>query len=154
MTVAGLVIRPAVRADVPAIVALFAGDTLGGHGDTTDSQALPGYLAAFDRIEASPCDTLYVAELDGRVVGTFQTTLTTTMTGRGRPLLTVEAVQTDAAMRGRGIGAAMMRHAVADGRRAGARLVQLMSNKARGDAHRFYERLGFARSHEGFKLKL
>jgi hypothetical protein len=30
-------------------------------------------------------------------------------------------------------------------------MVQLTSNKKRTDAHRFYERLGFSRSHEGFK---
>lgn len=149
-----LIIRHAVRADVPAIVALLADDPLGGHGDTTDPAALPDYLEAFDRIAASPCDMLYVAELDGKLAGTFQTTLTTAMTGRGRPVLTVEAVQTARELRGRGIGAAMLRHAVEEGRKAGARLVQLMSSKARTDAHRFYERLGFVRSHEGFKLKL
>jgi hypothetical protein len=32
--------------------------------------------------------------------------------------------------------------------------VQLTSNKQRKDAHRFYERLGFVASHEGFKLAL
>jgi hypothetical protein len=32
--------------------------------------------------------------------------------------------------------------------------VQLTSQKRRTDAHRFYERLGFARSHDGFKLML
>ena len=62
-------IRPATRADVPAIVALFADDALGGHGDTTDPAVLPDYLAAFERIAASPCDTLYVAEVDGVVAG-------------------------------------------------------------------------------------
>jgi hypothetical protein len=30
-------------------------------------------------------------------------------------------------------------------------MVQLTSNKKRSDAHRFYERLGFLKSHEGFK---
>lgn len=34
------------------------------------------------------------------------------------------------------------------------RAVQLTSNAACKDAHRFYERLGFAQSHLGFKLKL
>jgi hypothetical protein len=33
-------------------------------------------------------------------------------------------------------------------------MVQLSSNMARTDAHRFYERLGFAKSHFGFKMKL
>jgi hypothetical protein len=32
--------------------------------------------------------------------------------------------------------------------------VQLTSDKTRTDAHRFYERLGFAATHEGMKLKL
>jgi hypothetical protein len=32
--------------------------------------------------------------------------------------------------------------------------VQLTSNKVRTDAHRFYEKLGFTKSHEGFKLTL
>lgn len=36
----------------------------------------------------------------------------------------------------------------------GATIVQLTSDKRRGDAHRFYERLGYVASHEGFKLEL
>ena len=68
----GVAIRVARRGDVPAIVALFAADSLGGHGDTTDPDALADYFAAFDRIAASPHDRLYVAELGGEVVGTFR----------------------------------------------------------------------------------
>lgn len=151
---ASLVVREARRADVPAIVALFAADEVGGHGDTTDPAALPGYEAAFDHIAASPADALYVAELDGEVVGTFQTTLITTMTGCGSASLTIEAVQTRADMRGRGIGEAMVRFAIERGREAGVRLVQLSSNAARTDAHRFYRRLRFIQSHVAFKMKL
>jgi hypothetical protein len=33
-------------------------------------------------------------------------------------------------------------------------LVQLTTDKARDDAHRFYDRLGFVASHEGRKLQL
>jgi hypothetical protein len=33
-------------------------------------------------------------------------------------------------------------------------MVQLTSDKRRTDAHRFYQRLGFAATHEGFKLHL
>jgi GNAT superfamily N-acetyltransferase len=149
-----VVIRPAERRDIGAIVALFADDALGGHGDTTDESVRPRYEAAFARISASPDNMLYVAERQGEIVGTYQTTLTTTMSGQGSSSLTISAVQTRADLRGHGIGEQMMRFAVEEGRAKGARLVQLMSNGKRTDAHRFYERLGFSKSHAGFKMKL
>lgn len=147
-------IREATEADLPALIALFAADAIGGHGDTTDEDAQPLYKAAFAAIAASPNDRLYVAVLDGAVVGTFQTTVVTSLTGRGSTNMIVEAVQTREDMRGRGIGAAMIGHAITEARRIGCRKVQLTSNIARTDAHRFYERLGFSRSHAGFKLTL
>lgn len=154
MQVQTATIREATENDLEAIIALFADDPLGGHGDTTDPQALPDYTAAFRKIATSPNEALYVAELDGEVVGTFQTMVTTTMTARGASSLIVEAVQTRADMRGRGIGAVMINFAIDKARAGGMRLVQLTSNAVRTDAHRFYERLGFTPSHIGFKLKL
>lgn len=154
MQVQTATIREATENDLEAIIALFADDPLGGHGDTTDPQALPDYSAAFSKISTSPNETLYVAELDGEVVGTFQTMVTTTMTARGASSLIVEAVQTRADMRGRGIGAVMINFAIDKARADGMRVVQLTSNAVRTDAHRFYERLGFTPSHIGFKLKL
>lgn len=154
MQVQSVMIREATEDDLEAIVALFADDPLGGHGDTTDPQALPAYRAAFTRIAASPNETLYVAELSGEVVGTFQTMVTTTLTARGSSSLIIEAVQARADIRGRGIGAAMINFAIDKARESGMRLVQLTSNAVRKDAHRFYERLGFSPSHIGFKMKL
>jgi GNAT superfamily N-acetyltransferase len=147
-------IREATENDLEAIVSLSADDPLGGHGDTTDAEALPCYRAAFQKIAVSPNETLYVAELAGEVVGTFQTMVTTTMTARGSPSLIIEAVQTRSDMRGRGIGAAMINFAIEKARKDRMRLVQLTSNAVRKDAHRFYERLGFTPSHIGFKIKL
>ncbi|MAY62508.1 MAG: GNAT family N-acetyltransferase [Rhizobiales bacterium] len=152
--VATVVIRPARREDVAELAAMFASDTLGGHGDTAEVDALPDYLAAFDWIEASPDNWLWVAEIEGTVVGTYQSTYLRTLTGRGSSSLTIEAVHTHQHMRGAGIGTAMIEHGIGQGRALGVRLVQLMSNAARTDAHRFYERLGFVRSHAGFKMKL
>jgi GNAT superfamily N-acetyltransferase len=149
-----ILVRPAEEADIGAIAALFADDAVGGHGDTTDESARPRYEAAFRRIAASPNDTLYVAEWKGEVVGTFQTTLVTTMSGQGSSSLTISAVQTRADLRGHGIGGRMIRFAVEEARAKGARLVHLMANRKRVDAHRFYERLGFVKSHAGFKMKL
>jgi GNAT superfamily N-acetyltransferase len=63
-------------------------------------------------------------------------------------------VKVKAARRSGGIGARMMEFAEEHARAQGAALLELTSNKTRGAAHRFYERLGFSRSHEGFKKKL
>ena len=147
-------VRPAREADVPAIAAIFATDTLGGHGDTTDPEVLPQYLQAFRSIAASGNQCLYVVEEGGDVVATFQTMITTTMPGRGTSAMIIEAVHTHPDHRGRGIGKLMIEYCIADAQARGLRLVQLTSNAKRVDAHRFYERLGFSPSHLGFKLKL
>jgi len=149
-----LIIREAQEADLPALIALFAADDIGGHGDTIDAAAFLDYLKAFSAITASPDQTLYTAERDGELVGTFQTMVTTTLTGRGSSSMIIEAVQTRADMRGQGIGAEMIGFAIAEAKRRGVRLVQLTSNAKRRDAHRFYERLGFKPSHLGFKMAL
>lgn len=149
-----LTIREAEQHDIGAIAAILAGDEVGGHGDTSDPSALPCYLAAFDRISASGNETLYVVEYRGEVVATFQTLITTTMSARGASSMIIEAVHTRADMRGRGVGAFMISFCIEDARRRGMRLVQLTSNAARRDAHRFYERMGFKPSHLGFKMTL
>lgn len=149
-----LLIREARETDVPDIAALFAEDTLGGHGDTDDPAALPSYLAAFRTIAASGNETLYVIEQQGEVVATFQTLVTTSMTARGSRSMIIEAVHTKANRRGQGIGAHLIGFCIEEARRLELRLVQLTSNAARKDAHRFYERLGFKPSHLGFKMKL
>jgi GNAT superfamily N-acetyltransferase len=154
MTGLPILIRTAREDDLTALVALFAADLVGGHGDTAAPDAFPDYLKAFRTIEASLDQTLYVAEREGEVVGTFQTMITTSLTGRGSSSMIIEAVQTRSDMRGHGIGALMIEFCIDEAMRRGVRLVQLTSNAVRKDAHRFYERLGFKSSHLGFKMAL
>lgn len=149
-----ILIRRAREADLPELIALFAADDLGGHGDTTDESAFEDYLKAFNVIDASQNEQLFVAEDNGEIVGTFQTLFTRTLSSRGSLSMIIEAVQTRADRRGNGIGARMMDYAVEEAKRRDCRLVQLTSNMARTDAHRFYERQGFTKSHAGFKMKL
>jgi GNAT superfamily N-acetyltransferase len=152
--VAVVTIREAEAEDVEAIVRLYEADKLGGHGDTWTPENAPSYRRAFAAIGASPDNSLYVAAMDGSVVGAFQLTFIPIMTGRGRILARLEAVQVRSDLRSKGIGATMVAFAEHLARGRGARRLSLTSNKARTEAHRFYERLGYARSHEGFSKAL
>jgi len=152
--VTALAIREAEAADLETIIRLHEEDDLGGHGDVWAPEHRPAYEAAFAAIERSAENLLFVAERDGRIVGTFQLTFIPSLTGRGALRVKVESVKVGSALRSQGIGAALMARAEIEARLKGAQLIELTSNKVRGNAHRFYERLGFARSHEGFKKKL
>jgi GNAT superfamily N-acetyltransferase len=132
-------IREATAGDVAAVVALLADDPLGATRESPGD--LAPYRAAFEVVDADPRQLLVVAERDGRVVGTLQLTLLPGLARRG-------------ALRGSGLGTALVRWAIDEARRRGCVLVQLTSDASRADAHRFYERLGFVPSHVGFKLAL
>jgi len=149
-----LEIREARAEDLEAIIRLHEEDELGKHGDVWSPETKPAYEAAFAAIARSPENTLFVAVDGDEVVGTFQLTFIPNLTGRGALRVKVESVKVRAARRSGGIGAKMMAFAEDHARRRGAAAMELTSNKTRKDAHRFYERLGFVRSHEGFKKKL
>lgn len=150
-------IRDATAADVPRIAALIAMGDASLPMSAAEAEAeggLPVYAEAFARIAAAPDNHLFIAVAADRIVGTYQLTVLPGIAERGRTRGKIESVHVDPALRSTGIGAAMMRHAIATARDKGIGLVELSSNKSRSDAHRFYERLGFARSHEGFKMAL
>jgi GNAT superfamily N-acetyltransferase len=48
----------------------------------------------------------------------------------------------------------MMEWAIERARQHGCHLMQLTSHQSRADAHRFYERLGFTKTHIGMKINL
>jgi ribosomal protein S18 acetylase RimI-like enzyme len=150
----GITIRPAKREDVERVASLIM---LGAATQTLTPDEIaaearhPDYVQAFADVLASPDNTLFVAQQGGEVVGTFQVTLIPGFVARGRKRAKLESVHVAPECRGRGIGAVMIAHAVAFAQAQGAGLVELTSNKSRVDAHRFYRKLGFDQSHEGFK---
>jgi GNAT superfamily N-acetyltransferase len=148
-------LRRARLEDVPAIVALIAADQLGATRDGVRDEAdLAAYTAAFRAIDADPAHVLVVADSAGEIVGTMQLSFLPGLARRGALRAQVEAVRVAKSTRGSGLGAVMMAWAIDEARRRGCALVQLTSDKSRTDAHRFYQRLGFAASHEGMKLAL
>ncbi|MES2045464.1 MAG: GNAT family N-acetyltransferase [Pseudomonadota bacterium] len=139
---------------MPPIVALLADDVNGAKREDASLPLDPGYGAAFDAIEADPNQMLVVAERDGRVIGTLQLSFLAGLSHRGAWRGQIEAVRIASDLRGQGLGAELIDWAVAQCRARGCKMAQLTSKGDRLDAHRFYERLGWAKSHAGFKLNL
>jgi len=130
--------RPASRADLPALVALYrelesdvSNVTLGRAGQI------------FDRIEEYPNYSIYLA-LDGAdVIGTFALLIMDAIGERCQPVGVVEDVVVARLARGKGIGKSMMVLAMEKCAAAGCYKMMLSSNIRRTGAHRFYESLGF-----------
>ncbi|MFC9297450.1 GNAT family N-acetyltransferase [Streptomyces sp. NPDC057011] len=148
-----MIFRTATRDDLPAVLALLADEER--VVDPASIVVGEAHERAFAAIGADPRnEVLVLTDPDGPVVGCLQLTYIPGLGQSGRERALVEAVRIRADRRGGGLGAELMELAVDRARERGCGLVQLTSNKRRGAAHRFYERLGFARSHEGFKLPL
>ena len=139
---------------MPAILRLCAAGTLDPAQKQPPHTPSAAHHAAFDAIEADPNNQVYVADVDGMVVGTFQLTFIRQLTYGGCLVAQVESVFVDPERRSSGVGAAMMQFARAEAERRGALRLQLTSNLQRERAHRFYERLGYQATHKGMKLYL
>jgi ribosomal protein S18 acetylase RimI-like enzyme len=92
------------------------------------------------RILESDALTLFLAEVEGRVVGMLTLVVAPIPTGV-RAL--IEDVVTDESARGQGVGGELVTTALDHARRLGATTVDLTSRPAREAANRLYVRLGF-----------
>lgn len=144
MTVA---FRPAGRDDIGAVVALLADDMLGQSREVADLQP---YLAAFQAMQDQGGNHLVVGVLDDRIVACYQLVILPGLSAATRRAQ-IEGVRVASDLRGRGIGAQLVADAETRARNAGCGLIQLTTNRSRGDARRFYDRLGFTPSHIGYK---
>lgn len=149
-----LTFRAATTADLPFIVGLIVEDSVVATSDDPSDANGFGYTAALSAIDADPNQEMLIAELAGEAVGCFQLTYIPGLMRRGMWRGLVEVVHVSAAHRSRGLGGEMMAWAIERCRDRGCGMIQLTSSKKRVDAHRFYRRLGFEQSHEGFKLML
>ena len=148
-----MIFRKAAAADLTDIVEMLANDPLGAMRE--DLQHPEKYEKAFDIITNDNNQELIVVETEkGEIIGTFQLTYIQYLTHQGSIRVQIESVRVRDDQRGKGIGEKMFQWAIARAKEKGAHLVQLTSDKKRPDAIRFYEKLGFVASHEGFKLAL
>lgn len=145
-----LKVRLAASADLPDVLRLYA------QPGFDDGKVLPldRAEAIFERMQSYPDYRLFVAELDGRIVGTFALLIMDNLGHQGAPSGILEDVAVDPAHQGRGIGREMVHHALEECRTKGCYKLALTSNLKRSRAHAFYEKLGLDRHGYSFLVQL
>jgi GNAT superfamily N-acetyltransferase len=143
-------VRKASAADIAAVLALYAQPDLDDGNVLTVDQG----VALFERFARYPDYTLYVAEQDGEIVGSFALLVMDNLGHLGSPSGIVEDVVVAPARQSSGIGAAMMRFALERCREKRCYKLVLSSNAKRVRAHAFYESLGYERHGYSFRVDL
>lgn len=145
-----LLIRPATVEDLPDTLRLYRESGVDS-GDTVELAVAEGW---FQRSLQYPNYHLWVAELEGKVVGTFTLLIMDNLIHQGSPSGIVEAVAVDPQLQGQGIGKQMMQRASAECRAANCYKLALSTNLKRERAHAFYESLGFEKHGYSFRIDL
>jgi len=141
-------IREVTDDDLPGALRVLADSGIdGGHSFTVEEAR--SHLA---RIRSWPNFRLFAVLDGGEVVGTYSLVIMDKLGKRGTPAGVVEDVAVEPSRQGKGVGRAMMAHAIEPCRKAGCYKLALSSNLKREGAHRFYESLGFERHGYSFVI--
>ncbi|MEQ6123540.1 GNAT family N-acetyltransferase [Pseudotenacibaculum sp. MALMAid0570] len=148
-----MVFRKATEKDLPRIIEMIADDKLGKTRENFQIPLPKEYVEAFQKINTDNNQELIVVEnKDAEIIGTLQLTFIQYLTYRGGIRAQIEAVRIRKDKRGLGIGKAMFEWAIERAKEKNAHLLQLTTDKKRPEAIKFYEDLGFVKSHEGMKI--
>lgn len=150
----GLQFRNAQSNDLVTLVEMLANDALGSQRERFELPLPQNYLDAFDAIDQDPNNELVVAALDSQIVGLLQLTFIPSLTYRGGWRAQIEGVRIAPEHRGKGFGRKLLEWSIKRAKERRCHLVQLTTDKARPNALRFYQDLGFEATHEGMKLHL
>jgi len=143
-------IREAGAEDVAGIQEVYraAGLERGAAFTVEEAQS---QLASF---RAYPNYRVFVAQLGGAIAGTYSLLIMDNLAKRGLRSGVAEQVAVMPGHQGKGIGRAMMQHAMEQCRAAGCYKLALSSNAKRAGAHEFYEAIGFERHGYSFVVPL
>lgn len=143
-------LRTALREDLPEVLRLYAQPAFYNGRVPSLAEA----ERVFERMARYPDYAVYVAELDGRIVGTFALLVMDNIGHMGTPSAIVEDVAIDPQLHGRGLGRALMQQALALCRDKGCYKLVLSSNLRRTEAHAFYEALDFEKHGYSYRVLL
>lgn len=140
--------REASKADLPELLRLYAQPDF----DNGNVLSLLEAERLFERIARYPDYKIYVAVVEGNVIGTFALLVMDNLGHMGAPSAIIEDVAVDPRWQGRGVGKMMMRYALQICGEKGCYKIALSSNLKREKAHAFYESLGFERHGYSFRI--
>src|SRR5690625_6854129 len=146
--------RIANKSDLPSIVRLLADDELGSQRERFEDPLPAAYYEAFNAIESQGGNQIILAVENQKVIGCLQLTIIPGLARQGMKRAQIEGVRVDRNYRGKRIGEKLFEEAILIAKSEKCGMVQLTTDKDRSDARRFYEKLGFAASHEGMKIIL
>ena len=145
-----IAIREARGEDVERVLELYREGEIGAE-DPFPAEEARAKLAAFRKY---PSYRVFVAEFEGEISGTYELLIMDNLAKRGRKSAIVEDVAVAKRHQGRGIGRAMMQHAMQLAKDARCYKLTLSSNLNRDEAHRFYEALGFEKHGYSFRVQI
>jgi N-acetylglutamate synthase-like GNAT family acetyltransferase len=150
------VIRNATEKDLPVILKLYRQLAIPPAED--EGQQIPvlnDYKKALDEIDSLPGCELIVAEEKGKVIGTVMFMIVPGLTHDAKPWIIVENVVVDKDCRRTGAGKLLMDYIKEKAEETGCCKIQLLSDKRRtGEAHKFYQAIGYNATAEGFRIYL
>ena len=158
MPVSEIAFRRGERNDLSQIIRLLVDDSLSGDLETAQdvsTDRIPTvYQQAWEAIVASRENQILVAVHGVQVIAALQLTMIPSLTLRGSRRAQIEGVRVAAGYRSQGVGTQLMQWAIVLAKEENCEIVQLTMDRRRERAFRFYKRLGFIASHEGFKMQL
>jgi len=149
----GITVRTACSGDLLAVLGVHARREADGR-PPAEATEIEG--RTWSHMLGVPGLCVYLAEMDGDIVGTASAMILPNVTYDCHPTAIIEAVVVAHSYRRKGVATSLLQRALKDMRSAGCNKVQLLSHKRHSSdgAHRLYTSLGFQPEAQGFRLYL
>ncbi|CAN7413314.1 GNAT family N-acetyltransferase [Agrobacterium tumefaciens] len=143
-----IALREAGPGDLPGLLELYQSLNPSDPELTTHEAGAP-----FAAMLNQPGLTVFLAMHDGQAVATATLLVVPNLTRAARPYALIENVVTLEALRGRGYGRMVVRHAIEAAFAVNCYKVMLLTGRDDPAVHAFYESCGFVQNKTGFQIR-